>query len=198
MAARDVLTRPARICGTALIVITALMAAAWLPADFPHLLRQVLLLVWGIGAILVAERWLFAHALTKALHAVGFAFVRTRVLAIALVASVPMWTFLPLVAWTNGVVPALRPDWISLLAGVVLVNGITEEVIHRGFVSGHLRRGWSFAVSPPTHAVLIPESPRRGANSRANAIARPAPPSVTTHGGKTRTAGWYWFDRCPL
>jgi membrane protease YdiL (CAAX protease family) len=147
MAARDVLTRPAAICGTALVVITPLIAAAWLPAGFPYLVRQVMLLVWGVGAILVAERWLFAHALTNALRVVGFARVRPRVLALTLVASVPMWTFLPLVAWTNGLALGLRHDWVPLLIGVVLVNGITEEVIHRGFVFGHLRRGRSFAVA---------------------------------------------------
>jgi hypothetical protein len=103
MAARDVLTRPARICGTALIVITPLIAAAWLPTGYPYLLRQVLLLVWGVGAILVAERWLFAHGLINALRAVGFAPVRPRVLAPALAASVLMWTFLPLVAWSESV-----------------------------------------------------------------------------------------------
>lgn len=145
----------ARICGTALIVITPLIAAAWLPPGFPYLLRQLLLCVWGIGAILVAERWLFTETLTTALRAVGFASVRTRVLALTFVASVPMWAFLPLVAWTKGVPPALRPDWLSLLVGVVLVNGITEEVIHRGFVFGHLRRGRSFAVAATLSAAIF-------------------------------------------
>lgn len=155
MAARDVLIRPAGICGTALIVVTPLIAAAWLPAGFPYVFRQVLMLVWGVGAVLVAERWLFAHALTKALRAVGFARVRTRVLALALVASVPMWIFLPLAAWTNGVALGLRPDWVPLLVGIVLVNGITEEVIHRGFVFGHLRRERSFAVAATVSAAVF-------------------------------------------
>ena len=53
MAARDVLTRPAGFCDTALIVITPLIAAAWLPVGFSYLLRQVLLLVWGVAAILL-------------------------------------------------------------------------------------------------------------------------------------------------
>lgn len=137
------------------MVITPLIAAAWLPARFPYLLRQVLLLVWGIGAILVAERWLFAHPLTQALWGMGFAPVRTRVLALALVASVPMWMFLPLVAWTKGVALGLRPDWVVLLIGVGMVNGITEEVIHRGFVFGHLRRGRSFVAAATLSAAVF-------------------------------------------
>ena len=72
-----------------------------------------------------------------------------------LVASMPMWAFLPLVAWTQGVRPGLRPDWLPLLVGVVLVNGIAEEVIHCGFVFGHLRRGRSFAVAATFSAALL-------------------------------------------
>ena len=56
-------------------------------------------------------------------------------------ASLPMWVFLPLFAWTNGTAALLQIEWLSLLFGVVLVNGVTEEVIHRGFVFAHLRRG---------------------------------------------------------
>ena len=144
-----------RIGGTALIAITPLIAAAWLPAEFPYMLRQLTLCVWGIGAILFTERWIFAHTLAEALRAMGFAAMRTRVLALTLVASVPMWAFLPLTAWTKGVSPALRPDWFSLLAGVILLNGITEEVIHRGFVFRRLRRGRSFARAATLSAAVF-------------------------------------------
>jgi hypothetical protein len=45
-----------------------------------------------------------------------------------------MWVFLPVAAWTQGVRPGLRANWLLVLVGIVLVNGIAEEVIHRGFV----------------------------------------------------------------
>jgi hypothetical protein len=53
---RSVLT----ICGVAFVVFAPLIAAAWLPPQFPLLLRQLLLFAWGVGAIAVAERLLFA------------------------------------------------------------------------------------------------------------------------------------------
>jgi hypothetical protein len=37
-------------------------------AEFGYLLRQLPLCVWGIGTILIAERWLFAETLTTAVN----------------------------------------------------------------------------------------------------------------------------------
>ena len=66
-----------------------------------------------------------------------------------------MWAFLPAFAWSRGVSIALRPEWLYLLVGVVLVNGITEEVIHRGYVFGHLRRGRSFLAAATLSAMVF-------------------------------------------
>ena len=85
----------------------------------------------------------------------GFVPARMPTLVVALLVSLPMWLFLPLFAWTKGIAVALRPDWLLLLVGVVLVNGITEEVIHRGFVFGHLRRERAFATAATLAAMLF-------------------------------------------
>jgi membrane protease YdiL (CAAX protease family) len=144
-----------RVVGPAIVVVVPLVAAAWLPSGFPHMLRQVLLCIWGVGAILVAERLLFSNTLQESLRAVGFVWARKSRLEVVLLASLPMWAFLPIFAWTNGTAVELRPEWLSLLFGVVLVNGVTEEVIHRGFVFGHLRRGRSFATAARISAMLF-------------------------------------------
>jgi membrane protease YdiL (CAAX protease family) len=145
----------ARVVGPAIVVILPLVAAAWLPSGFPYLVRQVLFSVWGVGAILAAERMLFSGSLTEALRAVGFVPERKATLEAVLLASLPMWAFLPLVTWITGTAPDLRPEWLSLLLGVVLVNGVAEEVIHRGFVFGHLRPGRSFAAAATLSAMVF-------------------------------------------
>ena len=150
MATRDVLTLV-----LAVIVIIPLVAAAWLPPGFPHLLRQFLLCAWGVGATLAAERLFFSPRLDEARRALGGVRADRPTLAACLLSSLPMWGFLPLLAWVKGVAVTLRPDFFYLFLGVVLVNGITEEVIHRGFVFGHLRRGRSFAVAATMSAVLF-------------------------------------------
>jgi membrane protease YdiL (CAAX protease family) len=143
------------VVGPAVVVIAPLVAAAWLPPGFPHLVRQGLLCIWGVGAILVTERVLFSDTLKDALRALGFVRARKSTLTVVLIACLPMWAFLPLFAWTNGNAFDLRPEWLSLLLGVVLVNGVTEEVIHRGFVFGHLRRGRSFATAATVSAMIF-------------------------------------------
>lgn len=49
----------------------------------------------------------------------------------------------------------LQPEWLPLLIGVVLVNGVTEEAIHRGFVFGHLRHGRSFMAAATLSAAIF-------------------------------------------
>jgi membrane protease YdiL (CAAX protease family) len=149
------LTSIATICAPATIVIIPLVAAAWLPPGFPLLARQLLLFAWGVGATLAAERLLFSGTLADAARSIGFVAARRRALLVALLVSAPMWLFLPLWAWTAGVDVRLRPDWLALLAGVVLVNGIAEEVIHRAFVFGHLRRGRSFGTAATISAAVF-------------------------------------------
>lgn len=144
-----------RVAGPAIVVIVPLVAAAWLPPEFPHLLRQVLLCIWGIGAILVAERVLFSGTFPEVLRAAGFVRTRNSTLIVVLLASLPMWAFLPLIAWSNGTAVRLQPEWLPLLIGVVLVNGVTEEAIHRGFVFGHLRHGRSFLAAATLSAALF-------------------------------------------
>jgi hypothetical protein len=71
-------------------MIVPLVAAAWLPSGFPYLARQVLLCIWGVGAILVAERMLFSNSLNEALRAVGFVRARKAALEMVLLTSLPM------------------------------------------------------------------------------------------------------------
>jgi membrane protease YdiL (CAAX protease family) len=143
------------ICCAAVVVITPLVAAAWLPAGFPHALRQVLLFAWGVGAIMVAARLISAETFRDSMRSAGFTRPHAKATAAACLVSLPMWAFLPLTALAEGVDVALRPTWLSLLVGVVLVNGIAEEVIHRAFVFGQLRPGRSFAVAATISAAVF-------------------------------------------
>lgn len=138
-----------------LVIIPLVAAAFFTPPDFPMLLRQVLLCVWGVGATLGFERLLFSGSWGRAWQRVGFVRVRRSMGLVALLVSLPMWLFLPLLAWLQDTPIQLRSDGWALLVGVILVNGITEEVIHRGFVFGHLRQEWSFWPAAMLSALLF-------------------------------------------
>lgn len=145
-----------RVLAGAVPVIAGMVAAAFLtPPDFPLLLRQVLLFVWGVGGILLAERLLFGPGAARIGRALGLAVPRRPAVLVALAVSVPMWAFLPLYGSLTGTPVGLTSDWLPIFVGVILVNGLTEEVIHRGFVFGHLRREQPFARAAATGAAVF-------------------------------------------
>lgn len=109
-----------KVYTAAILVIMPLITVAWLPLGFPMLLRQVLLCVWGVGATLAAERLLFSRTWRQAWQVVGFVPVRLAAVVVALLVSLPMWLFLPLLAWFKNTPIQLQPDWPVLLVGVIL------------------------------------------------------------------------------
>jgi membrane protease YdiL (CAAX protease family) len=137
-----------KVLAGAIPVIAVLVAAAFfMPPDFPHLSRQILLFAWGVGGIFVAERLLFGPGVTRIARAMGLASPRARAVTVALVVSVPMWLCLPIFAAVTGLPAAVNPAWFTILLGVILVNGLAEEVIHRAFIFGHLRREHRFLTA---------------------------------------------------
>lgn len=145
-----------KVYAAAIVVMIPLVAAAFFtPPDFPMLLRQILLCAWGVGATLVAERLLFSRSWRQAGQVVGFVPARLMAVVVALLVSLPMWLFLPLLAWLQNTPINLRPDWLAMLLGVILVNGIAEEVLHRGFVFGHLQQERSFSQAAMLSALLF-------------------------------------------
>jgi membrane protease YdiL (CAAX protease family) len=145
-----------KILLAAAIIIVPLVAAAWLtPPDFPMLARQILLTGWGVGATLVAQRLLFSEQWATAWMATGFVLPRLRAVWVALLVSLPMWACLPLLAWWRGEPVRLQPGWLALLAGVILLNGITEETLHRGFVFGNLRGQRTFMRAATLSALIF-------------------------------------------
>ncbi|MGB5560361.1 MAG: CPBP family glutamic-type intramembrane protease [Paracoccaceae bacterium] len=66
-----------------------------------------------------------------------------------------MWLFLPFIALVRGEGTAARPDCPMLLAGVVLGNGVTEEVLHPAFIFGRARADWHFWPAAVFGAVIF-------------------------------------------
>jgi membrane protease YdiL (CAAX protease family) len=143
------------IVGSVPVIAVLVAAAFFVPPDFPMLWRQVLLALWGVGGILIADRLFFSPDWGRALAAIGFVAPRWRAVAVALIVSLPMWLFLPLYSMATGTLVGIRPEWLSILVGVILVNGLAEESIHRGFIFGHLRKERSFFAAAVIGAAIF-------------------------------------------
>jgi len=137
-------------------VIAALVAAAFVvPPELPFLARQILLCIVGVGGIFVAERILFGRGWRRVLATLGFVAPRGRAVIVALAVSLPMWLFAPIYGRIVGAPFVLNREWLPILAGTILVNGLAEEVIHRAFIFGHLRKTGSFWFSATISAVVF-------------------------------------------
>jgi membrane protease YdiL (CAAX protease family) len=145
-----------RLLAAAVPVIAILVAAAFaLPADFPWMLRQLLLTAIGGGGIAIAEVAMFRTPPADLGQRLGLVIPGVRAVAIALAASVPMWLFLPLAAVATGLPIHVAPNWLAIILGVVLVNGLAEELIHRAFFFGRLREHATFAKAASLGAALF-------------------------------------------
>jgi membrane protease YdiL (CAAX protease family) len=118
-------------------------------------LRQVLLCVIGVGGTMVAERLLFGSRWRRIVSTLGFVAPRARATIAAVVVSLPMWLFLPMYGWLADTPFLLNRDWLAILLGVIFVNGVAEEVIHRAFIFGHLRETRSFWTAATISAVIF-------------------------------------------
>ncbi|HEV2513813.1 MAG TPA: CPBP family intramembrane glutamic endopeptidase [Devosia sp.] len=150
------LTLLPRLLIAAVPVIALLVAAAFvLPAEFPFFLRQLLLAAIGMGGIALAEVAMFRTPLVDLGRRLGFTPTSRRTVIISLIASLPMWLFLPLASLAAGTPVHVASNGLALVLGIVLVNGLAEEVIHRAFFFGRLREHTSLAKAASLGAALF-------------------------------------------
>ena len=105
--------------------------------------------------VLAFERFVFARRSVEALSALGWVGAKPSAILVAVILIVPMLAFFPIVSLSWGVPMELRSDWFWILAGVIVLNGVGEETLFRGFIFGQLRRGGLSFVRAALIALLI-------------------------------------------
>jgi hypothetical protein len=142
-----------KVYAAAIVVMIPLVAAAFFtPPDFPMLLRQVLLCAWGVGATLAAERLLFSRSWRQTWRSVGFVPARLPAVVVALLVSLPMWLFLPLLAW-------LQNTPINYLAvGLSLVNLMVVGFVIAVLLSDESAIQFGYPVGLTIVGILAPMS----------------------------------------
>jgi membrane protease YdiL (CAAX protease family) len=97
-----------------------------------------------VATALLIERLLFGRSPRQALRALGFGRPRWRGLLAALLASLVLLAYFPIVALVSGQPLTLREGWPWVALGVLLQGGIAEELLWRGYLFRHLRARRSF------------------------------------------------------
>lgn len=116
-----------------------------------------------LGAALLVERLTSRAPAAVALRRLGFGRPTARsLLGAAGVAGVVLLVH-PLSAVVTGSTAPLRPGWPWLLVGVVVVHGIAEEVVWRGYAFRRLRQGrsvlaataWTMPLIAAVHVPIV-------------------------------------------
>jgi membrane protease YdiL (CAAX protease family) len=97
-----------------------------------------------VAAVCLAERLLFGASFLRSLPALGLGAPRRRGLAAAAAICLLMLLAVPAFAWTTRGRLTFYPGAWWLMPGLFAQAGIAEEVLFRGYLFGHLRRGRSF------------------------------------------------------
>ena len=97
-----------------------------------------------VAGLMGVECFLFQRTPALALRELGLGRPSGAGLLLAAAISGALLGVLPGFALATGTTIALEPGWSAFLPGLFAQAGIAEEVLFRGYLFGHLRRGRSF------------------------------------------------------
>jgi membrane protease YdiL (CAAX protease family) len=97
-----------------------------------------------IALPVLLEMVLYRKNLPQAVSGIGLTRFSWTGIRIAAVYLLPLLLFFPLFSLLTNKPLAAQPNWQWLLVNVLLINGLAEEIMMRGFVFRHLREGRSF------------------------------------------------------
>ena len=101
-----------------------------------------------VAFALAFERLALARRPVEAQRAMGWVRSNYRAVLVAVILSAAMLIFYPIASLVIGAPITLKTDWLWILIGAIVLNGIGEETLFRGFIFGHLRRaGISFVCA---------------------------------------------------
>lgn len=92
----------------------------------------------------VLEMVLYKKRLSKALSDIGLTRFSWTGIRLATVFLLPLLIFFPLLALLTKNPLAAQPNWHWFFLSALLINGLAEETMMRGFVFRHLREGRTF------------------------------------------------------
>jgi membrane protease YdiL (CAAX protease family) len=123
--------------GFAIIYLVLDRSATWTNSLYGEYGLLICTLV--LATALLVERWLFGRTPRRALGALGLGRPSGRGLLAALLASLPLLAYFPILALVSGQPLTLRDGWLWIAVGVLLQGGIAEELLWRGYLFRQLR-----------------------------------------------------------
>jgi membrane protease YdiL (CAAX protease family) len=97
-----------------------------------------------IALPVVLEMLLYRKSLSQSLSEIGITRFNGMGIRTAAIYLLPLLVFHPLFSLATNTTLVTQPNWQWLVLRVVLINGLAEEIMMRGFVFRHLRERYTF------------------------------------------------------
>ena len=130
------------VAGFVVVWVVLERSATWLNSNMGE--TGVLVCALVIVTALAVERLLFETGPRRALRSLGFGRPKVRAILVGLLVTLAMISFYPVFSLVTGAQVSLRDGWVLIALGLFLQHGIAEEVLFRGYLFRHLRRGRTF------------------------------------------------------
>jgi membrane protease YdiL (CAAX protease family) len=124
----------------AVIMYLILQVGSLLLIGIDPTVSAIIVSVVMLAAALVLERVMFQRDLMPAVRRLGYGKPGWRAIIVAVIISLGMLAFFPIYSAITGVPIGLQQNWLWILLGAIVLNGLAEETLFRSFVFGHLRQ----------------------------------------------------------
>lgn len=110
----------------------------------------VLICIVVVATTFGVEKLIFKQTVPDALRSLGLGCPNLRTMLVSIFICVMLLAFYPAFSLVTGAKLTLHDYWFGMFLGVFAQAGVAEEVLFRGYLFGHLRRGRTF-----WHAALL-------------------------------------------
>ncbi len=160
---------PSILIGCATMFVILELGVTFLAALLDQTWAALIVTAIMVLVALLFERQAFKHHAPQSLRAIGYGKPNPRAILVAAILGLIMLAFFPIFSLVTGAQITLKADWLWILVGIIVLNGIGEETLFRGYVFGGLRReaGLSFrhagfismAIFAAVHLLLFVGNP---------------------------------------
>ncbi len=106
--------------------------------------RGILISIIVITTTFGVEKLIFKQTVLDALRSLGLGCPNLRTMLIVIFICMILLAFYPAFSLATGTKLTLHDHWVGMSLGLFAQAGMAEEVLFRGYLFGHLRRGRTF------------------------------------------------------
>jgi membrane protease YdiL (CAAX protease family) len=118
--------------------------SAFLFLKFDQTTAALIRTLLALTAVFSVEKFVLKGSTREHTGVFYFGWPGSRAFAVAMLAGIPFVAFFPIFTTLTGTTFSLPSNWLWIYLGYITVSGITEEVMFRAYLFGHLRTRYGF------------------------------------------------------